>query len=273
MFFRNNIYSSLFTSKNNLFALEILNMLFSNISNATNPEDLYLIGDCPNIEIKTLGGKKFWKNIENQNGLRLQQNIITGLCRILDENNVRKAWGNRFSMEEKLKRLTRAEFLEAGDIIGVDRIGGIYQHYAVYLGNSRVIHYQGERNDFSFSEAITIHESPLKDFLKEDKNYFVLLFDENKKNVIKLRSRTEFLEAEVLDRSIFNDSNFHLYSSEQTIERVKNLLGENKYNLLFRNCEHIAVWCKTNVSCSFQVNKVLNLAENSIESNPLSAFI
>lgn len=246
MFFRNNIYSSLFTS-------------------------LYRIGDCPNIEAKTLGGKKFWQNIKTQNGLRLQQNIITGLCRILDENNVRKAWGNRFSMEEKLIRLTREDFLEVGDIIGIDRKGGIYQHYAVYLGNDRVIHYQGEGNDFS--GTISIHESPLKDFLKEDKNYFVLLFDENEKNAVKLRSRTEFLEAEVLDWSIFNNSNFYLYSPEQTIKRATELLKENNYSLILRNCEHIAVWSKTNVSCSFQVKRALRWADITTKLILLRGFI
>ncbi len=267
MFFRNNIYSSLFTSRHTPLELVMQkNIIFSIISSIIDPTDLYRIGDCPNKETKTLGGKKFWKNIDTQNGLRLQQNIITGLCRILDENDVRKAWGNRFSMKEKLKRLTREEFLEAGDILGVDRIGGIYQHYAVYLGNNRVIHYQGEGDDFS--GVITIHESPLKDFLKENKNYFVLLFDENKKNVVKLRSRTEFLEAEALDCSIFNNSNFYLYSPEQTIKRARELLKENNYSLILRNCEHIAVWCKTNVSCSFQVKRVLKLADIVTKLNP-----
>lgn len=279
MFLGKNFLPALFTQSfsSTIGCNPALFAVFSKI----DPMDLYRIGDCPNIETKTLGGKTFWRNLKIQNGLRLQQNIITGLCRILDENNIRKAWGNRFSMEEKLKRLTRDNFLEAGDIIGIDRKFknldklSVYQHYAIYIGNNRVIHYQGNGNDFS--GKITIHESPISDFLKSDencdKNCFVLLFDEDEKNVVKLRTRTEFTEAEVLDCSIFNDSKFTLYSSEQTIKRANELLEEENYSLLLRNCEHIAVWCKTNVSCSFQVKRILKWIEIAGELAPLALHI
>lgn len=37
------------------------------------------------------------------------------------------------------------------------------------------------------------------------------------------------------------------------VKRAFSRLGENKYNLLFNNCEHFATWCKTGVSESQQV--------------------
>ena len=224
---------------------------------AIDPMDLYRVGDCPNKEMKTLGGKKFWNELEVcENGWKLQQNKFTRLCRILDENNVRKAWGNRFAMQEKLKRLTREEFLEAGDIIGIDRKGGLYEHFAVYIGNGRVIQYQGEGEDFK--GAIRVKEAPFADFLKKEKHYFVLLFDTEKERVMKLRSGTEFVSAEVLDAHIFQHKNFCLHSPEETIARARERIGEEEYHLVVGNCEHLAVWCKTGVSVSFQVLKVLD---------------
>lgn len=224
---------------------------------AIDPLDLYRVGDCPNKEMKTMGGKKFWNDLKCcENGWKLQQNKITRLCRILDENNVRKAWGNRFAMQEKLKRLTREDFLEVGDVIGIDRAGGVYEHYAVYIGEGRVIHYQGEGQDFK--GAITIREAPFADFLKNNKQYFVLLFDTERKNVIKLHSGTEFISAEVLDNHIFTHKNFCLYTPEETVQRARERLGEEKYHLVVENCEHMAIWCKTGVSFSFQVLRVLD---------------
>ncbi|MBD2197896.1 MULTISPECIES: lecithin retinol acyltransferase family protein [Calothrix] len=43
------------------------------------------------------------------------------------------------------------------------------------------------------------------------------------------------------------------YSSSRVVERAKKRLGENKYNLIFNNCEHFATWCKTGKHKSKQV--------------------
>lgn len=51
------------------------------------------IGEMPNIEMKTMGGLVWWEELANANGWRLQQNKLFGNFRILDPNNVRKAWG------------------------------------------------------------------------------------------------------------------------------------------------------------------------------------
>ncbi|MBR8830758.1 MAG: hypothetical protein N5P05_000992 [Chroococcopsis gigantea SAG 12.99] len=37
------------------------------------------------------------------------------------------------------------------------------------------------------------------------------------------------------------------------VQRAESRLGEQKYNLLFNNCEHLATWCKTGVSDSKQI--------------------
>ncbi|WP_017754147.1 helix-turn-helix transcriptional regulator [Calidifontibacillus oryziterrae] len=59
---------------------------------------------------KTLGGKVWWKNIDVQNGFRIQQNLLSQHYRILDEENYR--WYSSFSKEdtkEKFEELVKGK--------------------------------------------------------------------------------------------------------------------------------------------------------------------
>lgn len=49
----------------------------------------------PNVETATMGGYIWWTTIANVEGWRLQENIIFGNCRIIDPNDMRKAWGGK----------------------------------------------------------------------------------------------------------------------------------------------------------------------------------
>ncbi len=60
----------------------------------------------PTVQMKTMGGKVFWRDLANVNGWRLQKNIIVGTCRILDPDDVRRAWGGEEAMMNDLKKLT-----------------------------------------------------------------------------------------------------------------------------------------------------------------------
>jgi len=62
-------------------------------------------GTLPNIPFPTMGGKVFWKNIAEKDGWKLQKNMFTTHCRVLDPNNVRVAWG--FSEEALLAELQK----------------------------------------------------------------------------------------------------------------------------------------------------------------------
>ncbi|OOM14321.1 lecithin retinol acyltransferase family protein [Clostridium saccharobutylicum] len=48
-----------------------------------------------------------------------------------------------------------------------------------------------------------------------------------------------------------------IYSSDETVKRAKSRRDENSYNLVTNNCEHFAIWCKTGVSKSTQVDNIL----------------
>ncbi len=63
------------------------------------------LGNMPNIPFPTLGGYVFWKDIEEVQGWRLQRNSVFGNCRILDPNNVRRAWGGERAMLKAFKEL------------------------------------------------------------------------------------------------------------------------------------------------------------------------
>ena len=62
-------------------------------------------GTLPNIPFPTLGGKVFWNTLAEKNGWKVQKNMITGHCRVLDPSNVRMAWG--FSEEALLAELQK----------------------------------------------------------------------------------------------------------------------------------------------------------------------
>ena len=145
------------------------------------------LGDMPNIETKTLGGEVWWDTLMNVNGWKLQVHKIGGNARILDPNNVRKAWGSRSAMEEKLKRITSEAFLQAGDVIGVKR--GIYEHYAIYIGDDKVIHYAAENGDFEGS-AVTVHEAPMSEFLRGNSSFFFINFPDKNGRFEKIYTNT-----------------------------------------------------------------------------------
>ena len=223
------------------------------------------LGDCPNIETATRGGTLMWQTMKYQNGWKLQNNYLTGLSRILDENNIRKAWGSPEVMTEKFKRLTRKEFLEPGDVVGVTRKKalGIYEHYAVYIGDGQVVHYSGE--NFDFNDSVCIRKDTLKNFLKNDNEYFVLYFDSKISFPRKIQVKTSFNFNDVnpdYRLHLTKDKWTRLYSAQETVERALSRLGEKNYNLLLNNCEHFAIWCKTGVQESYQVKRAVNILIN-----------
>ena len=62
-------------------------------------------GTLPNIPFPTMGGKVFWNTLAEKDGWKVQKNMFTGHCRVLDPNDVRMAWG--FSEESLLAELQK----------------------------------------------------------------------------------------------------------------------------------------------------------------------
>ena len=60
-----------------------------------------------NLPFPTLGGKQIWADIFIRDGWRIQHNVLSGHCRLLDRNNIRRAWGNPAHCRERFGVLYR----------------------------------------------------------------------------------------------------------------------------------------------------------------------
>ncbi|TWT75350.1 esterase/lipase family protein [Allorhodopirellula solitaria] len=58
-----------------------------------------------NVALPTAGGAQFWTDLEARGGYRVQRNALTGHCRILDSQNIRRGWGSEEDACELLDEL------------------------------------------------------------------------------------------------------------------------------------------------------------------------
>lgn len=170
-------------------------------------------------------------------------------------NSVRKVL-SIFDDEESKK-------LKMGDVIGICR--GVYDHYGVYVDDSSVIHYSSPKSDVSSDNAII--ETSLDDFMRGDDTLFRLSFPDEYGRPRKIVASHAFASCipdyselvrrmEELQKKC---EQYKLQTPEATVERARARLGENAYSLLCNNCEHFAIWCKTDISESHQVQDLLEL--------------
>ena len=154
-----------------------------------------------------------------------------------------------------------------GDVIFVKRSLG-YRHFGIYSGNRKVIHYV--KNNGNELDG-TINETSLEKFLGDDKDCYVCNFDERGRRTSESLAAPASAVANpalgmfdllkiVYDIYTFlNSENGKLYSPEETVARARSKIGESNYNLILDNCEHFAIWCKTGLYKSEQVEEFLNI--------------
>lgn len=63
----------------------------------------------PNLPTITLGGEQFWSDEAVRNGWRVQLNAMTGHHRLLDNKDVRRAWGTHELCHAKLAEVAKTE--------------------------------------------------------------------------------------------------------------------------------------------------------------------
>lgn len=179
-------------------------------------------------------------------------------------------------MRAELRRLTErssARKAKYGDVIGVHRIGGLYDHYGVFESEERVYEYAAVAGDMGNPE---VRVSTLREFLRDDDTYFVLVFPKARGRpgkisvpVLKCGNQHTFRATALpLRRARTTEiqdaaKSYHLYSPEETIKRARSRLGEQEYDLALNNCEHFALWCKTGVSQSHQVDALQEIVETA----------
>jgi len=110
-----------------------------------------------------------------------------------------------------------------GDQIYVYRellnLEGVYEHHGIDCGDGTVIHYR--------KPSETIERTSWEVFKRGNPVY-----------------RKQY-------------SHKFCFLPDIVINRAESRLGEQKYNLLFNNCEHFANWCKTGISDSEQIRNFL----------------
>ena len=117
-----------------------------------------------------------------------------------------------------------------GDHIRVRRLGGLYWHHGIDLGDGTVVHYSGEPLN---TRAACVCRVPLEAFL-----------DGGELEVVAYPQDLRAAEAVVAD----------------ALAR----LGERRYGVWWNNCEHFATHCKTGRRASGQVRRAAALASTGM---------
>jgi hypothetical protein len=99
---------------------------------------------------------------------------------------------------------------------------GVYEHHGIDCGDGSVIHYR--------KPSEIIERTSLETFTRGNKIY-----------VRQYPTGFSFIP-------------------DIVVSRAESRLGEQKYNLLFNNCEHFATWCKTGISDSKQIRDFVAIA-------------
>ncbi|WP_013322196.1 lecithin retinol acyltransferase family protein [Gloeothece verrucosa] len=120
-----------------------------------------------------------------------------------------------------------------GDQIYVYRellnLQGLYEHHGIDCGDDTVIHYR--------KPSETIERTSLDIFTRGNPTY------------------------------IRQYAQGFCFIPDIVVQRAQSRLGEQKYNLLFNNCEHFATWCKTGINDSKQIRDFIPIISQLETSN------
>ena len=72
------------------------------ISKAEKKSETENAKGLPNIKTPTLGGKQLWTDHAWRHAWKVQQNVLTGHWRLIDDRQVRQTWGSREACEQML---------------------------------------------------------------------------------------------------------------------------------------------------------------------------
>lgn len=138
---------------------------------------------------------------------------------------------------------------------------GVYTEFGI----DPIYEYAAQDGDFGSAD---IHITTLQNFVRDSNNLFVLTFPENYGRPGKVSVNPPIQSAIAGSFSgisiaielytVLSSKDYHLYPPAETIRRARSKLGETEYDLLFNNCEHYAIWCKTGLHKSHQVESLLS---------------
>ncbi|XP_019642160.1 PREDICTED: phospholipid-metabolizing enzyme A-C1-like [Branchiostoma belcheri] len=125
-----------------------------------------------------------------------------------------------------------------GDLLQFPR--GRFAHWAVYVGGGHVVHRTGNNNDRGGILSSLSSKSPSgvildKAEIREDSFWDVVGDTPAKINNYRDKTRVAL-------------------SGPEIVERARKNVGEVGYNVLWKNCEHFATWCRYGEEYSKQAN-------------------
>jgi len=255
--------------------------------------------DLPVLSVKVdIGDCSSWFTKENIQEYYLQEHILKDdFARIVKADGQIVAIGSKEIMRVKLARLTAKCFFTKGDIIAIDRVQNDsfsgYTHYGIVWDEDYVIHFAGKEHDFSGKKYIRF--SPLRDFLNANGHRYSLkdcslLYVRNNKPPKRIFQNIEHFKINMGALSLFDETQFvgcRCFDKNTTIARAeavalqfpnkfvpqsnemerKSVTEEDvqgfkqSYNLVENNCEHFALWCRTGMKISLQVNNCRSIVE------------
>ncbi|MCE9979674.1 MULTISPECIES: lecithin retinol acyltransferase family protein [Leclercia] len=160
----------------------------------------------------------------------------------------------------------------SGDILRIRRKGRIknYWHWAVYVSQDEVIHYTSLDSDVG--SDLKIQATHLSHFLRGETKFEIVKFPSSysgKKTFTPASTGaivlpiTDFITQMWDQKYETREFLYELFSPDEVVERARKEIGEQQYSLLFNNCEHFAVWCKTGLLESEQVAFWKKIAERN----------
>ena len=137
----------------------------------------------------------------------------------------------------------RRRELVRGDVLCVRN--GLFNRYGIWTGEA-VITY-----DKSFQGTQKVHKRSLKDFLHGSKSYSVCIFPKTYGHMIKCQQASPISGVVMPQQKIWwlferaeKVRRYKRYPHEETADRAEQSLGKTGY----ASSEHFAVWCKTGIS-------------------------
>ena len=144
-----------------------------------------------------------------------------------------------------IERVNSFSQLQKGDHIAFERLKGSYWHHAI------VEDVETENDAIKVIE----YSNSAKEFLQDNSS--------PPKNPGKAKVRRYKYSGSQDGLYLIKHKNIE--PADTVVCRAKSRLGEKKYHLLRNNCEHFALWCKTGISSSEQVENIEKTLRESVD--------
>ncbi len=120
----------------------------------------------PNLALPTFGGLQFWSDVDLRDGWRVQQHAITGHHRLIDADDVRRAWGSRAACAAELDQLGPPRVPRAEIVMLIHGLGRTHHSLAELEASLRERGHHTEHLRYATTRlAVREHAEHLADWL------------------------------------------------------------------------------------------------------------